>query len=203
MRDYVDLYARRHGERVALLLADDDRGAVVVLTYGALRRQSLGVTAYLQSLGLGRGDRMMLMLNNAPEIWVVTLAAIRLGITLIPCTSMLSSEDFADRVARGRPRAILCVPEARARVEPHCAHLIKIMLMPEGSGQRPPASWLDFIDARAFEGTLEHGEDLPPTSIDDELFVYFTSGTTSKPKMVLHTHQSYSVGHLRYRFFDF
>jgi acetyl-CoA synthetase len=126
-------------------------------------------------------------LTNEPALWEVMLAAMKLGAVVIPATSLLTAEDLRDRLERGQVRHVVTDAAQTGKFEQLAGDYGRICV---GS---TPAGWQSF----------ECSADAPtnftvdsPTRADDPLLLYFTSGTTSKPKLVLHTHESYPVGHL-------
>ena len=156
------------------------------LTFGAMRARSNQVANHLRALGVARGDRVLVLLPNVRQLWEAMLGLMKLGAVAIPATTLLAEADLQDRFARGRIKHAI-VPTA---LTPRFANLsgayTKIAV-----GGAP--GWHDFEDAYA------RPLDFAPegkTRADDPLLLYFTSGTTAKPKMVLHSHQSYPVGHL-------
>ena len=156
------------------------------LTFGAMRARSNQVANHLRALGVARGDRVLVLLPNVRQLWEAMLGLMKLGAVAIPATTLLAEADLQDRFARGRIKHAI-VPTA---LTPRFANLsgayTKIAV-----GGAP--GWHNFEDAYA------RPLDFAPegkTRADDPLLLYFTSGTTAKPKMVLHSHQSYPVGHL-------
>ena len=127
------------------------------------------------------------MLPNRVELWEVMLAAIKLGAVLAPATQILSVADLQDRIERGEMRAVICDAASLGKFEGIADGRLKIVIGGEAAG------WTSY--AEAANASAEYTPD-QATKGDDPCVVYFTSGTTSKPKMVLHTHQSYPVGHL-------
>ncbi|MFE5734571.1 AMP-binding protein [Streptomyces sp. NPDC056528] len=179
-------------DRAALRLvgegaADTDR----VLTFGDLTRRSNQVANWLRSLGVRRGDPLLLMLGNRAEVWETMLAAVKLGAVVIPTYTTATARELADRLERGRARFVVSEAGLTGRFDEV-----------EGDGPRDwtgisvggeAAGWLPYT--RSLEAAADFTAD-GPTRADDPLFRYFTSGTTSRPKMVEHTHVSYPVGHL-------
>jgi acetyl-CoA synthetase len=156
-------------------------------SFAQLSRRSAQLANWLRSQGVRRGDRILLMLGNEPALWETMLAAMKLGAVVIPATSLLTPDDLADRIERGQVRHVLT----------NAAQTGKFAQLP-GSYTRicvgaAPAGWLAYADADA--APTDFAPD-GPTLPSDPLLLYFTSGTTSKPKLVLHTHESYPVGHL-------
>jgi acetyl-CoA synthetase len=123
------------------------------------------------------------------------LACIKLGLVMIPATTLLSRDDLVDRFTRGRVRAVVAAGADAARFDGLDAHapgpVLRIAIGPVTA--QAQAAWADFAGSHAAPGSF-----VPtvPTRPDEPLLLYFTSGTTSKPKLVQHTHASYPVGHL-------
>ncbi len=165
----------------------EESGEQQKLSFAQLSARSNRVANWLRSHGARRGDRVLVMLNNEVPLWEAMLACIKLGVVLIPRSNLLTPQDLRDRMERGEVKHVIV---GTANVE-------KFAEVP-GSYTRvcvgkAAAGWLDFADAaRAPDGFTPEGV----TRANDPLLLYFTSGTTSKPKLVLHTHQSYPVGHL-------
>ena len=156
------------------------------VTFDALRRESNQVANLLRRSGVRRGDRILLLLGNVRPLWAVMLAAMKLGAVVIPATTMLTPDDLRDRLARGRVRHVIAAAELAPRFADLPGDFTKIAV-------GPAQGWQDFAESAA------HSADFVPdgpTHATDPLLLYFTSGTTSKPKLVLHSHQSYPVGHL-------
>ncbi len=157
------------------------------LTFADLSERSNRLANGLRSLGVKRGDRILLMLGNVVPLWETMLAAMKLGAVVIPATTLLAPSDLADRVARGCVRHLV-IGSADA---PKLAGLVEGVTR-IAVGDAPPG-WHRYDDLMqaAPEFVVEGA-----TSADDPLLLYFTSGTTAKPKLVLHSHRSYAVGHL-------
>ncbi|MGW4694187.1 AMP-binding protein [Kitasatospora cineracea] len=184
--DHFDPMARGN-DRPALWVVEPD-GTERVHSFDELARRSDRVANHLRGLGLGRGDRVLVMLGNVSELWEVMLGAIKLGVVLIPATLLLSAEDLADRLERGEVRAVIAAAEVADRFAGLPGAPLRIAV-----GGPAPEGWQDYaqVDTAAEEFTPEG-----VTLAADPLLLYFTSGTTSKPKLVEHTHASYPVGHL-------
>jgi len=183
--DYFDRIAAGN-DRPALRVVDDV-GHDHVLSYATLARRSNQVANFLAAQGVGAGDRVLIMLGNVVALWETMLAAMKLGAVIIPATTLLQRTDLEDRLARGRARAIVT---DRALTE-HFAGLpcapIRIAV-----GDSAPG-WVNFADSEAADAAAPRRA---PTPADALLLLYFTSGTTAKPKLVAHSHSSYPVGHL-------
>ena len=172
-------------ETPALLFAgpgDQERS----VSFAALAARSNQVANHLRALGVRRGDRVLLLLGNVQALWEAMLAAMKLGAVVIPATTMLTEDDLRDRFSRGRVVHVVAAGELAARFEGIVGGQTRIAV-----GGAP--GWTRFEDAYdASPLFVPDGE----TRATDPLLLYFTSGTTSKPKLVLHSHQSYPVGHL-------
>jgi acetyl-CoA synthetase len=179
-----ELSAGENGAKLALMILGD---GVETFTFAELSDASNRVANALKGLGAKRGDRLLLMLGNVAPLWITMLAAIKLGVVVIPATTLLAGADIDDRMARGRAKFIFCDAADAAKFEGRSGGAVRIAVgvAPEG--------WTGFADllkcSRRFtpEG---------PTPADDPMLLYFTSGTTARPKLVLHSHASYPIGHL-------
>jgi acetyl-CoA synthetase len=169
--------------RPALRVVADDGGETV--TFAELFDRSKRVARYLRDAGVNRGDRVLLMLTNVVPLWETMLAAIRLGAVVIPATPQLTSTDIDDRIERGGVRHMITDPQGAAKL----AHPERLQVKLAVGTAR---GFVSFDEARAASGRIENAD----TRADEPLLLYFTSGTTAKPKLVLHTHASYPVGHL-------
>ena len=189
--DWFDVIAAEHPDRDALrIVADTD--AAARMSFGALAVRSSQVANWLRGLGARRGDRLLLMLGNIAPLWEVILAAMKLGVVIIPGSTLLGPEDLADRVARGSVRHVVTETALAGRFDAVPGGWTRIAVS-LGSGGEPPAGWHAFTEsAAASELFVPDGL----TRASDPLLLYFTSGTTAQPKLVEHTHASYPAGHL-------
>ncbi|ENO96140.1 AMP-dependent synthetase and ligase [Thauera phenylacetica B4P] len=183
--DYFDSMAKGN-DNPALWIIEED-GSEAKLSFAEMSARSNRVANWLRKQGVKRGERILIMLGNEVPLWETMLAAIKLGAVVIPATTLLTPEDLVDRVERGQVRHVVIGK----------AHTDKFESLPGSFGRiavgGAPAGWKAFEEAAAESDVF-----IPDgvTRVDDPLLLYFTSGTTSKPKLVLHTHQSYPVGHL-------
>jgi acetyl-CoA synthetase len=157
------------------------------LTFAELSERSNRVANGLRALGVKRGDRILLMLGNIVPLWEVMLASMKLGAVVIPATTLLAANDLADRFERGRARHVVTTSEETGKFGAMDSQLTYIAV------GDPVAGWHRYDQLLAAQAEFEPDGD---TSADDPLLLYFTSGTTAKPKLVLHSHRSYPVGHL-------
>jgi acetyl-CoA synthetase len=181
--DWFDGLAREAPSQVGLQVVEED-GTSESLTFGELSDRSQQFAGYLKSCGIGKGDRVLLLLGNCVPLWISMLACIRLGAVMIPATTLLTKADLVDRLERGDVRAILA--EDPGLVGDVGSDLLRIGLTAEDR-------WAPYSDG--FEDGIDRlvgGE----TMANDPMLLYFTSGTTALPKLVEHTQASYPVGHL-------
>ncbi len=183
--DYFDRIAR-DSDRPALRVVDDS-GADQALSFGALAERSHQVANLLAAHGVGPGDRVLIMLGNVVPLWETMLAVIRLGAVMIPATTLLPRSDLEDRLARGRVRAVVADAALAGRFTGLAGAELRIAVGGAVGG------WISFEDSVT---AARHFAAAAPTLADDLLLLYFTSGTTARPKLVAHTHTSYPVGHL-------
>jgi acetyl-CoA synthetase len=176
-------------DRCALWIVDVAAGRETKLTFAELAARSNQVANYLRQQGLRRGDHLLLVLNNVVPLWEIMLAAMKLGVVVIPATTLLTAEELADRVERGRARMIVADEEQVAK----CAGLSRDGVTFVTTSSSAIDGWQPLSDAYK-----ESAQFMPdgPTHADDPLLLYFTSGTTAKPKLVRHSHRSYPVGAL-------
>ena len=193
--DYFDVIA--HNNDAPALHIVEENGDEAKLSYAQLSQRSSQVANYLHSVGVRRGHRLLLMLGNEVPLWETMLAAIKLGAVLVPATNLLSGRDLADRIERGQIKHIVTSAIGMARINELPAEQImginRIAALGQGGGVALPAGWLDFHESRNSVIAYTPSDS---NSVHDPLIEYFTSGTTSKPKLVRHTQQSYPVGHL-------
>ena len=183
--DYFDPLAEGN-DSLALWIVDES-GLEEKRSFAELKEASERVANFLRAQGIGRGDRILLMLGNVVPLWETMLAAMKLGAVVIPATTLLTGDDLKDRLERGQVKAII----AEAGVTDRFAGLAAGQLQISVGGEAP--GWTPFSEAYAAPaGFTPEGE----TKADDLLLLYFTSGTTSKPKLVAHSHISYPIGHL-------
>jgi len=171
-------------DRPALRIVGDGAAS---LTFAELSQRSNRVANGLRALGVGRGDRILLMLGNIAPLWETMLAAMKLGAVVIPASTLLMRDDLRDRFIRGRVRHLVATASEAAKFAGLDPGITRIAV-----GDAPPG-WHRYDDLMSSSATfLPDGE----TRATDPLLLYFTSGTTANPKLVLHSHQSYPVGHL-------
>lgn len=183
--DWFDVTARGNSRRALWIVHED--GSETHLTYAELSARSSRVANHFRRLGVKRGDRVLVMLSNVTALWESVLACMKLGAVVIPATTQLTEEDIDDRYARGGVKFVVTDAGGAEKFANAPAHVSRILV------GGPRDDWATYED-----GYSESELFVPDgfTLATDPLLLYFTSGTTAKPKLVLHTHQSYPVGHL-------
>lgn len=179
---WFDEFAEGNTQAALRVISD---GGVETASFAELLDRSRRVARYLRDAGVNRGDRILLMLTNVVPLWEAMLAAIRLGAVVIPATPQLTSADIDDRIERGDVRHMITDPQGAAKLARPERLRVRLVV-----GRAP--RFTPFDDARTSAAQIDNVD----TRADDPLLLYFTSGTTAKPKLVLHTHVSYPVGHL-------
>ena len=183
--DWFDHLARDN-RATALWVVNED-GSEQRLSFAQMAERSNRVANWLRARGVRRGDRMLLMLGNVVPLWEVTLAAIKLGAVVSPATTLLAADDLRDRVQRGRMRHVVADAAGAARFAEVPGDYTRTIVGGTLGG------WTGYAAADGAPADFQPDGD---TLAGDPLLLYFTSGTTAKPKMVLHTQTSYPVGHL-------
>ncbi|MFH8991478.1 AMP-binding protein [Streptomyces sp. NPDC017940] len=190
--DWFDTIAAGN-DRTALHIVEED-GAETRLTFAELSRRSARAANWLRGLGVRAGDRVVVMLGNQAELWEVALAAMKLRAVVIPATPLLGAADLRDRIERGRARHVVVRGEDTAKFADVPGDYTRIAVGDRPGAQDPSGpEWIAYggVDSAPADFTPDG-----PTRADDPLMLYFTSGTTARPKLVEHTHVSYPVGHL-------
>lgn len=175
-------------DRPALWIVDAAQDKQTKLSFAALSQRSNQVANFLRAQGLKRGDHLLLLLGNVVPLWETMLAAMKLGVVVIPATTLLTADELRDRLDRGKAKAVVAAQDQVAKFASLGAeNIVRIVVGTSSDG------WLSYDDAtKASESFTADG----PTNADDPMLLYFTSGTTAKPKLVLHSQRSYPVGHL-------
>ena len=191
--DVVDAYAEQNPDREAILWTNE-RGDVKHLNYGEYKQLSDMTASYFLQLGLKRGDAVMLILKRRVEWWICMVALHKIGVVAIPATHLLTDKDIIYRCHEASIKAIVAVGDAmvlrnviRARIYcPTLEHCISI-------GPTVPQNWENYWQGimMAPKFKSQKGEN----KVTDNFLMYFTSGTSGEPKMVMHDY-SYPLAHI-------
>ncbi len=183
--DWFDVIARDN-DRTALWIVEED-GSEQKVSFAEMAEGSDRVATWLAALGVGKGDRVILMLGNQVELWESMLAVAKLGAVIMPTTGALGPADLSDRIDRGGAKFVIANDEDTAKFDDVPGDYGRIVV------GHPVDGWHSYSAAYAVTpaGRFDAG-----TTVDDSMLIYFTSGTTSKPKLVEHSQVSYPVGHL-------
>jgi acetyl-CoA synthetase len=185
--EWFDVVAGEHPDRPAVTIVSGDL-STRSWTYADLSRRSDQVANWLTTLGIRRGAHVIVMLNNTIELWEVMLGIAKVGAVSIPTSTLLSAADLAYRVEAGEADAVVTLTGLADRLAGIDDRVLRI-----GVGDDLPGGWIGWdASATADEGFIPDG----PTPASDTGLLYFTSGTTSRPKLVEHTQVSYPIGHL-------
>ena len=191
--DVVDAWAAEQPDKKAILWTND-KGEAHQYTFAELKEKTDQTAAYFQSLGIGHGDMVMLILKRRIEFWFCTIALHKLGAVVIPATHLLTKKDIVYRCNAADIKMIVCAGEeviTKHIIEampqsPSVAHLVSI-------GPDMPEGFKDFHEGMKNAAPFVKPEH--PNTNDDTSLMYFTSGTTGEPKMVAHDF-TYPLGHI-------
>src|SRR6202171_1198774 len=188
--DWFDAELARNADskdRPALWIVDAGSDKQTRLSFSALSRRSNQVANFLRAQGLKRGDHLLLLLGNVIPLWETMLAAMKLGVVVIPATTLLTPDELRDRLDRGCAKVVVASQDQVAKFAGLGGNsLVRIVV---GASSRHEG-WLAYEQAVDFpEASTPDG----PTKSDDPMLLYFTSGTTAQPKLVRHSRRSYPV----------
>lgn len=192
--DVVDAWAAEDPDKEALLWTND-KGEERRFTFADIKRGSDATASFLQSLGIGKGDMVMIILKRHYQFWLTIIALHKLGAIAIPATHLLTDKDIIYRCERADIKAIVCagdkvIVDHIAKALPQCPS-VKVLV---STGPEIPAGWHDF-NKEIEEAVPFVRPEQPVNENSDISLLYFTSGTTGEPKMVAHDF-TYPLGHI-------
>ena len=195
--DFLDAQAASEPARLAMIHVNDN-GARHDYTFGFFREESTRLASALSARGVKKGDRVMLILYRRVEYWVAMLALCRIGALPIPSPSLLTPHDIEFRVNFAHVSCVICEDSLTARVEaarPKCPDLrLLVQVASSAEKKAAPSGWEDYETLKA-SGADEFPRTAASPGGDDPMVIFFSSGTTGMPKMVLHAH-TYPLSHI-------
>ena len=191
--DVVDAWAAEQPDKNAILWTND-QGAAHQYTFAELKQKTDATASYFQSLGIGHGDTVMLILKRRIEFWFSIIALHKLGAVVIPATHLLTKKDIVYRCNAADIKMIVCAGEEVvtahiAEAMPDCPTLLHVVSIGPGM----PEGFKDFQEGMTIAAPFVRPAQ--PNTNDDIMLMYFTSGTTGEPKMVAHDF-TYPLGHI-------
>ena len=190
--DIVDELGRKKPEKLAMLHISED-GTERRFTFQDMKKESARAANYFKSLGIKRGDRVMLVLKRHYQFWFSVLGLHKIGAIAIPATNQLLEKDFTYRFTAGKVKAILCTADGSVADEVDAAAAkvptLETKIMVGGSRE----GWHDFNEEYViYSSHFARAEDAPCGS--DPMLMFFTSGTSGYPKLAAHNYK-YPLGH--------
>ena len=191
--DVVDEWAKTDPDKKALCWIND-KGEHIDFTFADIKRESDKTASYFSSLGIGHGDMVMLILKRRFEFWFSIIALHKLGAICIPATHLLTEKDIIYRCNAADIKMIVAVGDdividhinRSIEKSPTLQHIVSI-------GPKVPEGWEDFH--KGIEDAAPFVKPEHPNTNSDTSLLYFTSGTTGNPKMVIHDF-TYPLGHI-------
>jgi len=182
--DTMDGWARTRPDALALWWVDAATRAERKYTFAEITALSSQAANFLQTSGVRRGDRVLVMLPRIPQWWIAMLGLIRLGAVPVPATLLLSPREVQYRIETARVTAVITSGDGIAKIGEFAGRRLIV--------ESAAVGWTDFDAGTRGASPVFCGA---PTRSDDPGILYFTSATTGEPKMVLHTQASYGMGH--------
>ncbi len=191
-RDIVDKWAESEPEKIALVYCNDE-GEERIFTFAEISERSKRMASYFESLGIAPGDRVITLMRRRWEYWVLAVALHRMGAVLVPASIQLTTKDIAYRVDSAEAKMIIAIDDdfVKQQIAPvpgQCETLKHILIVSDN-----PVS--DYGDFNNEYPKFDLYEKPVLRTNDDEMVIYFTSGTSGYPKMAIHN-RTYPLGHI-------
>jgi acetyl-CoA synthetase len=194
--DVIDHWAKKDRNKLAMIWVDQN-GCEKKYSFLDLANLSNQAANILLKYGINKGDRVLVMLPRIPEWWIFAIALIKLGAVFAPCPTMLTPRDIKYRVNQGKFRMIITDLENTSKVEEICNECPTLTARMVADGELE--GWASFPYELLYPAPVSHRSvsipDSQRTRSSDPMLIYFTSGTTGEPKMVLHDN-GYPLGHI-------
>jgi acetyl-CoA synthetase len=194
--DVIDRMAQKDRNRLAMIYVDQE-GHERTYTFRQLMNLSNSAANMLLKYGIKKGDRVIIMLTRVPEWWIFAIACIKLGAVFCPCPTMLTPKDLRYRINSAKIKMVITDEENSSKVEEICNDCPTLVSRLVVDAELP--GWISYpveLDYPApVSRNLVNLPGMERTRSTDPLVIYFTSGTTGEPKMVVHNH-ALPIGHI-------
>jgi acetyl-CoA synthetase len=194
--DVVDAWAKKDRNKIAMIWTNQ-QGAEKIFTFRDISRRSNQIVNMLIKYKICKGDKVLIMLPRLPEWWFMTLALIKIGAIYIPAPTMLTQKDIAYRIHAADVKMIITSEENAEKVDAIVDQCPSLEVKMINNGDRP--GWISYLKELEYPAPVStriiNLKGLHKTKSCDPMVIFFSSGTTGEPKMVMHT-QDYPLGHI-------
>ncbi|MHB1439936.1 MAG: acyl-CoA synthetase [Cuniculiplasma sp.] len=187
--DWIDYLGKEKEDGKALIFRHE--GRTLVCTFGEISDLSTRMAGYLETKEIKKGDRVILMMGNVPFLWISFVALTKIGAVVIPTATVMTEKDLRYRIEKSGACGIITDGQNACKLNSDLYGRMKVRAIGFGSTDLEGWDCMDEKELLKFTKPLN----FPETRSDDPAIIYFTSGTAGNPKMVLHTHSSYAIGH--------